>query len=219
MEINYALNPDDIVAVNRHLVKSMPAGKQLRRSRFLMRFMVVPFFVLVLAGLLLSAGTAEGNKLSSLALITPIIVLLLPFMIFQDRITDWQIRRNARKGPNAKALFEAQRLKLTQEGLLSESQTSSTFFRWYCVEHIGFTPTHAFIYTAPTHALVVPRRAFENEAAFKAFIDTAMRYRESSAGQTSDNPAIEAAKTFRPGETSEHFQSKDIGKPRDGFRE
>jgi hypothetical protein len=62
--------------------------------------------------------------------------------------------------------------------------------RWPAIERVAETDDHAFLYTNPVRAIIVPRRIFADGWRFTEFVDLARRYYQQSRAaseQTSAN--------------------------------
>src|SRR5439155_1020677 len=74
-----------------------------------------------------------------------------------------------------------QRVAIDPEGVHYSTREADGLLRWSAVQQVGRSGGHVFLYLTAVSALVVPRRAFANEEAFRAFHRLARQYREDAA--------------------------------------
>ncbi len=74
-----------------------------------------------------------------------------------------------------KTLMAERTVTLAEECFTGESMYGRTEYKWPIVQKLARTRRHIFIYTAADRALIIPRRAFENRAAWDQFYDFCLR--------------------------------------------
>jgi hypothetical protein len=67
-------------------------------------------------------------------------------------------------------LLKPYSLQTTAEGLYIQASGSSAKVDWSQVEEVQISDQQTLVFTAPTHALVVPARAFGSEHEYKEFV-------------------------------------------------
>jgi hypothetical protein len=173
MEVEYSLEIDDALAFVQYNWKYGPKELRLKRFGWIGAFL--------LGGMLYLAGldiTLNGN----LSGLTILLLFLLGGTLLIQMLIPWFADRKVRrlfKRSEGKAEFQWRRLTLSSEGLHSVSEHADGIMKWPAIEKIVVTDEHLFLYTSPTAAIIVPKRAFEEEWQFTDFVDHARRYHEA----------------------------------------
>ena len=83
---------------------------------------------------------------------------------------------------------EGQTLRVTAEGILGEEESSKGTTAYSAVQRIEETPTHLFLFFHATQAMVIPRRAFSDNASYTAFFKAIEQYRSAADPLESKEP-------------------------------
>jgi hypothetical protein len=166
MEIEYALDVDDLIAYHTHNMKHSAEG-WVRR---LLPLVVVPAF---LVPIIAHGLSGEWPRVLQWALVGSLFTGLM-FVLF-PRLNERGLRRSIQRGDQTR-LFCSHRLTLTPSALTDISPFHAGSWPWNAVDRIDVTDQHLFVFTAKNVAHVVPRRVFASEQAFEEFVETARRY-------------------------------------------
>ena len=79
-----------------------------------------------------------------------------------------------------RALYGRLRLAIDPVGVRRADRDSESLVRWTGIREIGVSRAYVFLYLTDTVAIIVPRHAFPDKAAFRAFRDLACRYHEAA---------------------------------------
>jgi hypothetical protein len=179
MEVRYRPTPEDLDA----LVQYCAENRLTARGGFAFQtFWILFAVVLLLSGLGFVAAVAQRQvSLFEAVVALGIFGLLLSRLIFRKGLTAGSRTRALRRDWNADQFPGELRLAVTPEGLLADTQ----LIPWRAIQAIAVTPDHAFFcssaaYSSPPTACVLPRRAFENEQQFTAFVETARGHQEAA---------------------------------------
>lgn len=161
-QVSYVLTMDDIHAFNAHYSRESPVA---RRGRAKMR-LAMTFFLAVLLGAL-----GWGARASVGFWLLGGLILLFWFAVFPRRLEAMQrnfTERTYQAGKNA-GLLGPHTVELTDEGVVERTPVRELKVKWEAVEKVASTDSHLFLWTSGFNALVLPRRAFADEDALKAF--------------------------------------------------
>jgi hypothetical protein len=100
----------------------------------------------------------------------PIVMyFVLPRALRNDWITRWWIRRIVSDG-KAGNLLGRYRLRLTNKTLTEWSPVAVSEVGVSAIDRLIVTSEHAFVFTSPVQAAIVPRRAFTSGNTFEHFV-------------------------------------------------
>ncbi len=85
-----------------------------------------------------------------------------------------------------KTLFAKQTLTLREDGFDTENAYARSDCKWTVVQKLRQTRRHLFIYVSQNGALIVPRRAFRDEAEWQAFHEFCQRRTAACAGDAGE---------------------------------
>jgi hypothetical protein len=80
------------------------------------------------------------------------------------------------------------RLSIAADGLTATGVGAQTVYFWPSIGRIDATAAHAFFHTTPNTVVVVPRRAFSSDDAFRGFVERARRHCGEAAYSTTRTP-------------------------------
>ena len=181
MVIEYNNSVEDYVALSLHPAIQDPIYyKQYRRGFILLASLstLVVICIFFLVPLLLK------GRLITTDYIPPVILLILMgtlyYFTFQNSYEialEKNVQRLFKKDPK---LQESKRVELTPTALLGQTATSQSTSSWSDVTGIASEAERLFLILGPGRAIIVPRRAFPDEATFQTFAATAKSYYEMS---------------------------------------
>lgn len=175
MEIEFELSMGDLVAFNRYHSEHSPTQRRARLAWRLSVPAIIAFGVVWnlndLVPFLLGGGA----------------IAVLWFALY-PRFQRWSLERCVRKlygeGKN-KGTICGHKLSIAPDAISERTDVGQATTSWRRVEKITDADQHLFLYTGAVQAFIVPRRAFSDESEFRAFIETARRYREEAVAQMS----------------------------------
>lgn len=152
MQLEYRLGADDYLAFNLHVMRTSPVFRaQAARQR-----VVAAATSTVMA--LVVVGVATGEWIGGA--ITGIVAGAVAWWAL-PRIHRRHVDRTLRRLAVGDGLGPSGDVRLTvdDEGLHETLAGTSTTIGWAAVERVDETDHHAFVFSAPHAAIVVPRRA------------------------------------------------------------
>lgn len=190
IEVEFQLNLDDMVAFNLAINKEGNACLKTRSFWVgLGSFLFIIFFAFAIAaydkGLSPELGLAVGIIIGLLAGIA-ICFFILPVL------TMFNTRQAAAIGYGDRnlSLFSPCKFRISPLRVRSTSHVSDNKTSWQAVEKIKKVDTHLFIFIGPYMAMIIPKRAFADEAAFERFYEKCVEYWHAAQGR---DPAAEGA--------------------------
>jgi hypothetical protein len=136
-------------------------------------------FIVVVTAVSVALGmewwTDYHARLVAAALFGAVIFLL---STFDAPITSWFIRWRLKSGKYA-AFLQPLRLEISPTQISATNKVSGTSFAWPAIKHIRAVRAGIVLYLAPTSALLVPRRVFDDAAAFVYFLKAANNLRRA----------------------------------------
>jgi len=183
MNVEYEVGLDDVMALVAHHNQSSPSD---RRNSVLMIGVVVVFVAIAVVPALASHWEVYTNNLGSILIYLGAVAVLaaLLYNTFSPAARLKQVRNTLTKAyreGKGRGVIGRHTLSVTPESLLDKTEMGEKMIQWGEVEKVSATPTYAFIYTGETSAVIVPHRAFADEAAFEEFTRTAEEYRKQAA--------------------------------------
>lgn len=166
MEVQFALDETDLVALARHHMEQSPAIRRRYRIRWI--------------GASLGIGLMGVLLYAFLALKAPAIYLGASaafFLAFYPYYYRWLVGRTMRKIVNARLNPEAlaaRTLRLTPEGLELVGTASKTAKTWDRISGIEVTPDRTFVAIDGEYAIVLPRLRLGDET-YQRLIETIRR--------------------------------------------
>jgi len=166
VEVAFALDEEDLVALARQHMLHSPALRRRYRIRWL--------------GATLLMGAAAVFLFVHLSLKFPALYLgafALFFLVLYPYYDRWLVGRTLRHIVSARLHPKAlapRRLRATPEGLEVEVGGSKTFTAWSRVSGIEVTPERTFVAIDGAYSIVIPRRRLGEEI-HRRFIDTLLK--------------------------------------------
>ena len=167
MEVEFALDETDLVALARHHMEHSPAIRRRYRMRWI--------------GASLGIGLMGVLLYAFLSLKAPALYLgafAAFFLVFYPYYYRWLVGRtmgkivNARLNPKA---FAPRILRATPDGLELVGAGSKMVKGWDRISGVEVTPDRAFVALDGEYTIVLPRRRLGGEA-FQNLIDTIRRF-------------------------------------------
>jgi hypothetical protein len=171
MEVEFALDEADLVALARHHMEHSPAIRRRYRIRWI--------------GVSLGMGLTGMALYAFFSLRAPALYLgafAAFFLVFYPYYYRWLVGRtmgkivNARPNPKA---FAPRILRATPDGLELVGAGSKMVKGWDRISGVEVTPDRAFVALDGEYTIVLPRRRLGGEA-FQNLIDTIRRFAKLS---------------------------------------
>ena len=157
MEIDYELTPDDLYAFQWRAAYRSPDSRRTRRRGYL--YLLLPFLVIALLPSVGRGGIRIARiNLLFLVAVLPIVACL--YWIFVRRALHVAIRKEIAKEAPEKGRLGKHRVVLSSAGIDETTAVGQTVTRWAGVDRIEEDERYIFIYTAPSAAHIIPKRAF-----------------------------------------------------------
>jgi TRAP-type uncharacterized transport system fused permease subunit len=145
MLLRYNISPDDIVAFNMHLIKTIPA---MRRSALWMKWrMIVPLGVIII---LLSFYYSDP-----LMAVLGVLFLILAHVRYTRRIQQYYMKQ-ATEGPNKEILGQAE-MEITPDALIGRSHNIESKIKWERVDRIETDEDRTYIFLGERIGIILPR--------------------------------------------------------------
>jgi len=167
MDIEYEISTDDLVAFHLHQNEHSLAFRGCRWG-----FQLI--FGLITAGGSVIYFMVGDYLMASLWLVAAVLLVALAPCVLRGSIKR-QIVRLYRRGKHRGGMG-THRLSLTPEGMVDATEESESRVLWSDVAKMAATDEHLFIYTSAETAIVVPKRAFSDDAGWAEFGETARQY-------------------------------------------
>lgn len=164
MEIKYTLTEEDYLAFNMfHVKNSTTATKSLKWQRFLMPVLFI-FFAYIFSMIV--------DISLVVSLITFFIVGLL-WIVFYPKYFYSVVKRQTKKmiqeGEN-ESLLGQHHLVMTEEGLIETTSSGETSISWKGIKKFTEDDDHFYLYNSGLSAIILPKRAVNNEEEIRTFI-------------------------------------------------
>ena len=173
MDITYEVTVDDLVQLNVHHLRSSPAVKlSLARQQA----SIAGFGALSMMFLWMTGGMPLYAAAIPMALMTALLVGRLPGRA--ERGAKALVSRSYSEGRNL-GVLGPHRLVMTPEWIVDVNDFIERRIRWEAIERVDASDDHAFLYVGSNSALVVPRRAFPDDATFRHFVETARTHQKA----------------------------------------
>lgn len=199
MEIEYGLTLEDVEAFVRFHLKHGPKLKRQPAATALSVVVGIVSGLMVALSVLLDELLTYGTWLSGccFGVLIGLFLALLLLAWFQRKLLVSSTIRNY-DNPQSRWFLAWRRLWISTDGFEITSEHQYLRNTWSTVWLIDSTEDHAFFYTTMHQAHTIPRRAFENERDFEAFIDLACQYHK---GET-PSPTTEVILDALPAEST-----------------
>ena len=179
----YDLTLEDMEALTHYHSERSP--RERRRRRLVQGVIVVVFLFLLYSAF--DSFRQQGTDLSpgwiavaSVPLICPTILLVL---VFSGGVRRWSARRSVHKTfanvePGGK--ITTQRVTVSATGISVQADAGALSLAWDEVADVSVSDSYLFVFGVAEQAMVVPRRAFPDQAAFDEFLSDIKAYRKQA---------------------------------------
>ncbi|QDU10180.1 YcxB family protein [Gimesia aquarii] len=169
MNASYELTVDDLVAFNQFHNERSPTIRRQRTKSLVITFVVL----LCLPGLILL--TTDKPILGMALDIWPLILGPILFVILVSQSFKWGTRKLIKdmviEGQNSQ-FYSNCSISFDDTGISESSSSGNTIRNWSAVQRIVVSNDHIFVYTSSLEAFIVPKRAFDTDDRFNAFLQS-----------------------------------------------
>jgi hypothetical protein len=178
MHLEFDLTKDDVVAFNLYHFAHSPS---FRRKKWINLVWVIVGLVsvCVLAAIVVERSGGSADVLWTLLVSIPLYIACYPYLL--RRAQRKIVERLIAEGQN-RDQFGKKQLTFTPIEITAAGELTSTTVRWKAVERIEVAEAYAYVYFSALQAIIVPRRAFSNDAEFAAWVETARKYLTDERG-------------------------------------
>jgi hypothetical protein len=165
MNLTYALTLEDMLAFQNYCGKHISEAK---KGRFNLR--VLPSFIVIAFVTMMTVN--NGNFISIAAFIVFIAVLYITFfpIIYQYMITS-NFKKQYKDGISENLSFTAD-----EKGISVSSGKGKTELFWNAIRNIVTTDDLVLFFYTPVCAIILPKKAFENENHYSEFAQHIQQY-------------------------------------------
>lgn len=173
MEIRYRNTLDQLLALQKFVLRNSHIGKRMMLHRFLAAEAIILFITVIF--------TINHNLFKVLigfAILTGLAWVLRERSVILQFKKDF--KRERRK--NEAGLFDKNRiLSIAPEGLTVRIGNDQTHYTWYRIETVGRDRKHIYLVLDSVLHYVIPISAFSDESEADTFLETIESYRKSGA--------------------------------------
>lgn len=168
MEVEVDLTTEDVVALNRHVLQTVPYFRRHIRLAWASLTLLTP----ALVWLTIRAGGRDPHVVE-LLVPTVVVFLLYPFLVrYRNRRT---IERLLDSSSTA-ATLGPQRITITPDEITRHNNFGHSAFYWSAIDRVETTRDHLIVFIGATQAFLLPKRDFASEEEFSRFADAAHKY-------------------------------------------
>jgi len=161
MHVTYAITPEDLRILNRHIIFRTP----LFRVRFLIRLVIVPLVVSY------EAFQHIGHDMLLRVLALAAMSVAWAAFVF------WSNDRWNRQHVNQRAgLLGVHTIKIGADGILQSCSAGCGELPWSEITEIEGTKRYIYLFTSPRSALIVPKSGFSHPGEGLEFFRSATAY-------------------------------------------
>lgn len=183
-EVDFDMTVEDAIAFYE---RAFPGSRQERDQKHLI--MIASAFIVVVAGLLIGAIIGPGFPLPWtwffwIAAPTIFAVLVSPRFVYSHQMK--RVAGYFREGDGRKQLGW-NRVKIAPNGVTRKTNEVRAEYSWNAIVDVVATMERVYLTMDNLSCILVPCRAFSDEATFQAFVDKCRQY------QRSEPPELERA--------------------------
>ena len=179
MEINYALEPEDLWRFNKLLIKRVPAYK----FRFLFRLVTIPVATLLLF---------LSQQFASWVCLAATVCVAFVWIAF----CAWSLKRHYLKGIQEQpGLLGKKELEINPAGIQLKASIADSFMPWNAFSEIVEDKDQILFFVNPKYAVVIPKHAFSGQEEANRFFTSAQAYWKEEAVLSEPD---DKAKTWPP---------------------
>jgi hypothetical protein len=169
LNVKCELNIEDAIAWNYYYLEN---SAQWKKNWKLIRFVFMPVMAICfVAGIIyLRSGVNTGTISSVVGGGIGIIIGACGFLyyLYYPNIMRRRIRKTAKIAYSYKNNFiGAHKYSVSPEGVRDNDEA---IVKWTAIENIAQTDAHIFILVYPKKAIIIPKRAFPDDAAIRRFV-------------------------------------------------
>src|SRR5262245_18558576 len=174
-EVEFTLMVDDLVALGTYTQEHHPDGRKKTEHKPWTIWLMVGCAVVLTV--MLVYRTVQGPAPTTFELLVrwfsvislAVVLSGLGLYLFLPTIRRFEVRRMLRRPEFATALLP-QTFRLTPVALTVVKGEQSITGAWRGFNRIVVTANHAFLFTGPKQALILPRHAFRDVNEFRTFV-------------------------------------------------
>ena len=178
MKLDYELNMEDIIQYYLHMSHtSLPFKKVVRRRQ--VRFFIILFILFIIYSLLWPVTNQLFYYVLS-AVISLAGAYLYSFYIF------FRIGRSLRKfhSKGRGGLYGKKIVEITELGVTDQTDESDPVkYEWRTIKEVYIRKLYVFIHVNALTVILIPRRAFAGNDAWKQFIDKLKSFQAEGRGR------------------------------------
>jgi len=176
--VEYQLSEDELVSF---LAEGLSRSR-LYRFLWPQRYFAVGLcFIAVVMAVSLALGTEWWRDTHARFVATVLFgALVLLLLVCDRRVTSWLMRPGLKRGRYAWYL-RAIRIEIGPTQISAIDQESGATYTWPATQRIHAVQAGVAIHLWPSGALLVPRRAFDDQAAFVYFLNAAYNLRRAKS--------------------------------------
>lgn len=179
MHVDYSLEFDDLFEFN---VFTLERSATIRRQRVIAR-LAIPAVLAGIAFLLLTRGDESSQVIAVGMCVAAGGLFLLYPKILRNSMTR-NLRRMLNEGSND-AVLGFRRLTIGPDELTQAASLFATTWKWQAIDQIVESPTAAYFHISAMSAIMLPKRAFENDVDYQAFVRAARQFHSAAIAHTS----------------------------------
>ncbi len=178
MEVSYELTPDDLYAFQWRAAFESPLGRRTRRTVYLGWTLAVLLFAVVPA---IGADGFVVSRISFTFILVALSIVFLGQWFLERRLMRRAILRMLQDEKPGRGQLGAHRIVVSEDGVIESTAVGESRTSWAGVDRVEQNPDYIFIYTAPTAAHLIPKRAFKDTQEAERFYQFS-RARKETAG-------------------------------------
>ena len=194
IEIQYDLTMEDYIAFNLDFAERTFLGKLSRTITYALAISVWLGIPLWIVGFLLIGGLEEFPEEDAPAVLAFLVFMAVGFFVLFPVImyfalprvgrsgwfTRWWIKQIVSEGKSGN-LIGRYRVRVTPTAITEWSPAAVTEVRVSSIDRLIVSADHAFVYTSPVQAVIVPRRAFADASTFEQLVRTIEQNAQAAA--------------------------------------
>ncbi|HEX6624157.1 MAG TPA: YcxB family protein [Pyrinomonadaceae bacterium] len=181
MEVEYEITTEDLFAYQWRACYKSPITRRARRKAYI--YLLLLLLVLSLVGAFGSGGFSLS--LANFAWVAVAFPVLACMIRYSDRRqTRRAIRELLKDEKPDKGQLGVHRIALTETGLVERTAVGESRVTWAGVDRVEQNEEYVFIYTAPSAAHIIPKRAFGSPREAESFYRLAGVSKEAASVAT-----------------------------------
>ncbi len=202
MEVEFVLRPNDVLALHQYCLDRRP-----HRTPHLSQGLGPLLAVLGVALVWFLVSRADSPDFTMPVVVSVFIGAVVIVTVFQRSFIRSRMTRLLRRQLDDewnRKLLGWRRLTITPQTITLTSKLTTYAVRWQAVEQIVTTEAHALFLITRQSGIVLPVRAFAEDAEFDGFVRAARRYRrEAGDGSEEASSGRQQSRTEETGFTAE----------------